>query len=350
VAEERVQRRLSSRLQTPARGEKCASVAVMEERMAHNTQRITRGQLTIKYSPEYPIGAPEVDKLVNSLDLARHVVAKSFNLIHKLELPPRQAASVPSHLAYEPGVRRSPRWMKHIEKLHGNTYFEKMDPMDILSISYHFGLSIDESSAYFWPGRISQIASRYSKILAGLQQSLSIADAHATIIGKKVDKAITKWKKRGEEEDVLLDRMQKAFEKGAADSAKTRGVVNPKKAFLMGLTETQFQERDSMRIENDEFVPYIDMAPEDRGSIHINFMALLRPEKSVTDLGVARTIIHEASHKFCNTQDYAYASPEMVYDRTPSHQKLWNADSYAFCAVSLYTGTFIATDDDMPAA
>ena len=96
-------------------------------------------------------------------------------------------------------------------------------------------------------------------------------------------------------------------------------------------------------------VPSLNVEAHQYGSIHVNFQELLMPEKNVSDLRVARTIIHEASHKFCNTQDYAYASPAQLYQITPSFQMLWNADSYAFCAVSLYRDAIFQTDEDMAA-
>jgi hypothetical protein len=72
----------------------------------------------------------------------------------------------------------------------------------------------------------------------------------------------------------------------------------------------------------------------DKGSIHLNFLTQLA-DRSVTNLRVAGTIIHEASHKFCDTRDFAY-SQNAAYGALTSTQALMNADSYAFTAICLY--------------
>jgi hypothetical protein len=95
-----------------------------------------------------------------------------------------------------------------------------------------------------------------------------------------------------------------------------------KKAFLKGLTEQQFDDIAKMEMVLDgnfDFIPAVHVEPKNYRSIHINFKTFLMVE--ITELSVARTIIHEASHKFCNTQDYAYAHPPEIYKVTPTHQK-----------------------------
>jgi hypothetical protein len=85
-------------------------------------------------------------------------------------------------------------------------------------------------------------------------------------------------------------------------------------------------------------LPPAPIAPEQQGSIHINFDLLAIPMCPLTF--VALQIIHEASHKFCSTEDYAYTS-RSAYARMSKAQALANADSYAYTAMSLYKRYFL---------
>jgi len=128
-------------------------------------------------------------------------------------------------------------------------------------------------------------------------------------------------------------------------------VVYLKKAFASTLLEQGTLDsfaKDEMvwDFEKKQLVPSVKVQAEQRGSIHVNFQQLLKPEKQVNALRVARTIIHEASHKVCNTQDHAYAT-QPGYRILMDHQALWNADSYAYTAVSLYKDVCFLTDDQM---
>lgn len=69
------------------------------------------------------------------------------------------------------------------------------------------------------------------------------------------------------------------------------------------------------------------------GEIHVSLDRL----KDYTPISYARIIIHEATHKYFNTDDEAYAH-EDTYAGLSLSQTLNNADSYAWAAVSLYCG------------
>ncbi|MCQ8129404.1 M35 family metallo-endopeptidase [Methylomonas rivi] len=61
--------------------------------------------------------------------------------------------------------------------------------------------------------------------------------------------------------------------------------------------------------------------------------------------GLARVILHEATHKFAYTGDYQY-----IYDATSmkgikSKQALYNADSYAFAGMSVYLNRVVTKAD-----
>lgn len=67
------------------------------------------------------------------------------------------------------------------------------------------------------------------------------------------------------------------------------------------------------------------------GEIHIP----LSRATEFTDISLAQLIIHEATHKYLNTDDEAYAT-EGAYRNLDLTESLNNADSYAWAAVSLY--------------
>lgn len=67
------------------------------------------------------------------------------------------------------------------------------------------------------------------------------------------------------------------------------------------------------------------------GEIHVPFARA----HEFTDISMAQLIIHEATHKYLNTDDEAYAN-EQGYPNLTLGESLNNADSYAWTAVSLY--------------
>src|SRR5262249_40381914 len=66
--------------------------------------------------------------------------------------------------------------------------------------------------------------------------------------------------------------------------------------------------------------------------------------KNVTTLAVAATLVHEASHKCCDTRDYAYIS-DALYQRMPPNYCVYNADSYSFTAASIAAKTLLKDDE-----
>jgi hypothetical protein len=85
------------------------------------------------------------------------------------------------------------------------------------------------------------------------------------------------------------------------------------------------------------------------GSIHVDFGLFThetdggKPELW-TDLALAGLIIHEASHKFLNTDDHAYCHEGQKYISLSKSLRLTNADSFAYTAISLHVGELIKDD------
>jgi hypothetical protein len=92
-----------------------------------------------------------------------------------------------------------------------------------------------------------------------------------------------------------------------ADKLDTNGSVSLQNAQLLDATDA-----DGLRIA-------------DRGRIHINFHWIT----TRTPHRVARTIIHEASHKFIGTRDHAYKPDHVAYAGLTPSQARANADSIA---------------------
>ena len=297
--------------------------------MAQNTLSITSGNLTIKYSPMYPIEGAEVTKLENSLDLARRALKKAIDVLHRIEMA---------------------------KAIDGTTLPE----LTFMVLRLHFKLKPESftSARSEWVRPVSQIANKLRQIQSGLMRSVTIADAHASIIGRGVDKELAEFRTKTagrkpseDEKHKLLDGMEDANKQGVDKAAKIKGIVYLKKSFAGTLLQQEkldsFAENEMLwDFKKKQLVPSVEVRVEQRGSIHVNFQQLLKEEKQVSALRVARTIIHEASHKFCNTQDHAYAT-DAGYRVLQDHEALWNADSYAYTAVSLYKGICFQTDDQM---
>ncbi len=79
-----------------------------------------------------------------------------------------------------------------------------------------------------------------------------------------------------------------------------------------------------------------------QGSIHIKFTILQDQHSQINpNLFIARSLMHEATHKVCDTYDYAYASDEVKYAAMPGYEAIDNADSYAWAALSLFKNKLI---------
>jgi hypothetical protein len=79
------------------------------------------------------------------------------------------------------------------------------------------------------------------------------------------------------------------------------------------------------------------------GEIHVSFAKHL----TFSPISYAQTIIHEATHKYLNTEDHAYAD-DPTYFTLSLADTLENADSYAWAAVSLYCGAVKMTTTTSP--
>jgi hypothetical protein len=291
--------------------------------MAQNTEAITLDHLKIKYSPEFPITRAHAEKLRRALEIATRALRRSIELLRPIEdaamLSPQALAELPYIVL---------RLHFHFPKL------ESLGPQHALR---------DKG----WNYAVLKIGNNLRQIELGLKRPVVIADTQAATVGREVARALAQFDREFNEGDFssptertfYRDTFQlKAMREGVAKAAGTRGDVAVKKSVQQTMSPA-----DVAKYQNKD--PSVRLAPEQLGSIHVNFSLLLK-EQSVNEVSVARTIIHEASHKFCSTSDFAYAiNPD--YANLTASQSLGNADSYAYAAVSLYKGHLFRNDAGM---
>jgi hypothetical protein len=176
-----------------------------------------------------------------------------------------------------------------------------------------------------WVEPMKQIRSTLAATLAGLSTNgITIADNFMTVFKRELRAGGTSE----------IGNVQRAI----SAAAGSRGAVSLKKAAITAMPQ---EDRDK-RSRNDLSAA---LTPDQKGSIHINFVTQLAGGQT-KNLHVARTIIHEATHKFADTRDFAYAD-DAGYKDLSMEQALCNADSYAYTAVSLYKNYFFKNSAEM---
>jgi hypothetical protein len=294
--------------------------------MATNTEKVTLGNLTIKYSPNPENFQPSPEarmKLKCSLDLAQRALKGAIAVLEEITKQRFIGLSTVGELPYK--VLRS--------------HFRLPAPPQE-------GDARQQTWAQ-WSLDIHRISDNMKQILLGLTSPLTIADAFSSTVAREVQRQLVQFKR--DEGDNIVDAIlggrfdQKEKEAKLAGQALAwgrRGVVSPTRATLAELAKKP--EEFAKHAAND---PSVHLTPEQQGSIKINFPMLLG-DKRVTNARVGRVIVHEASHKFCYTRDFAYAGEE-GYLQMSKAQGMLNADSYAYAAVSLYKQHLFRSDDEM---
>jgi hypothetical protein len=310
--------------------------------MAHNTASLQRGKLTIKYAPRYPISETQAHKLSRSLDLACENLRAALRLL----------APICGGNKLDAGA-------------------DMQTVLEILDCHFFQNSPINRGSKEsFWRRDVVNIALNLRRLLCELSGSVTIADAYASIVLGAVDKEKEAIRNEGRTHaelgikwDITLEqyagRLNRARSAGDDIAMDGRGYVAPKKSttqalkasnqtrkFVTGAIATPVGPAERLLaagvpgnrvpdwMKPKAPAPEVKLTPDQLGSIHINFKRMLRTVEPLSDSMVARTIIHEASHKFIATHDHAYAG-EDKYERLDRREALLNADSYAFAVVSL---------------
>jgi hypothetical protein len=82
---------------------------------------------------------------------------------------------------------------------------------------------------------------------------------------------------------------------------------------------------------------YVKGDPTAQGSIHLAFDLT----STYSETAIARIIVHEATHKFADTEDHAYSHETAKWSAMTMAQACDNADSYAYAAISLLRGRLV---------
>jgi hypothetical protein len=285
-----------------------------------NTATKTSGKLTAKYSPAFStFDDNQFEKLQKSLELAQRAVSK-----------------METFLAPGGGDVRSGRSMAANEL--------GFDASSILQ--YAFRLS---SNSNEWRPDLQHIVQFFRRIKQGLSEDITIADAHASTVGTRIDDAITNVTMTMEStfgvnpfptmrEDYLDARdspfMPKVGLEYHLTAHETGSFLKP--AFDAGTDKAKAVHgfvKAKHGVKPVKHGPPI--AAKDWGSIHLNFTAVLK-NSGVKNGQVAHAIIHEASHKFCSTWDFAYGHVDGAFWAMRKVDALKNADSYGLSAMCIY--------------
>jgi hypothetical protein len=290
--------------------------------MAQNTFSVQRGNLTIKFSRYYRIDESQQHKLVRSLEMAWTCLSEAIKRLESI-------------------------------RSHTNASAVPQSTKDILSFHFFQNNGYPRAINAHWVMDVAQIKRNFTKILVGLRSPVAIADSYGTTVGRAWEE-----KRKSFEENLLsmvdmglgaptFDDYRQEIRKtvrAAEEAAKeVRGFVAPKSSTRDRLSEAQLGDfksgklapRDALKYRTDTPKMAVQLSSEDFGSIHLNFLRVLRTDNlPPSELSIAQTIIHEASHKFVGTHDFAYAG-ENGYSKLDRREAMLNADSYALAAPSL---------------
>lgn len=299
--------------------------------MAINTVVKDLGTYSLKSSPEYPMGATEEEKLTRSLELACRVLRTVIARLQAIATLERPAPSTIGNVPY--------MTLRYHLKL------------EALGVERGSDVRFAGAGWTAWRVDLERARELAGRILQGLSTHPTIADSHASTVKKDTVSnarellalAATKYQIPANNlpPQMRMGVFMLAEQQAVESSKTTAGFVQPRKAVVAAMSPDEFARRQ----KNE---PTAGLQPQDKGSIHINFTTLLG-EAKYKHLHVARTIIHEASHKFCDTRDFAY-SYEPGYASLTKPQAMNNADSHAYAAVCLYKGQFFSDSQAMQAA
>ena len=195
---------------------------------------------------------------------------------------------------------------------------------------------------------------KFEMIEAGLADVVTISDGRSSRIRAKLP---SKLRENATLAEVISDFAGDQSDDGKEFLARVRDHVGAGPAYELGRVKVKsnFSSNELTLLEKRLFSERrldgkdmkIHVPPEGRGSIHIDFTYLGGGTGvEYRKLFLAGVIAHEASHKFANTADFAYAQDDW-YARLSVAQSLNNADSYSFAAMSFYKGVVFAKAQDL---
>ena len=297
----------------------------MATNMRVTTTQVLGTKLRIECSEHAPLSDIEILKLRGSLGLAAKVLEVAARRLREEEWP-------------RPG--------SDAENLY------------LLILATHFRLDARGTMARgsalsdLWLSDRQRIATRFDRIWLGLTDDITIADAYGARLALPLQMRALKLGGLDRRQAELESRMADGVAAGRTSATFKEELEGARIQYERRQVGREFVQQTARVVGGTGFVKNLSpgadkrtdplepiLPPETKGTIHINFHLLLgRAEFPM--MSVAKTLIHEASHKFLDTFDYAYGE-EPHYRGMTEAQALRNADSYALAAVSLYRQTLI---------
>jgi hypothetical protein len=175
-------------------------------------------------------------------------------------------------------------------------------------LTYHFRLPVlaKEDSCALWQPYLKRIYHVYDEVINYFKKSITISDSVSAELNPNADAMLAK---------------AEGYVPWKNNQAQEKKVVLFKGLYFSEQNQTWDQCTHTA----------YKFTFKQAGSIHIPFSALLQKP----NVYVARTLLHEATHKACNTRDVYYAM-DNGYKSMSALEALDNADSYAWTALCLY--------------
>ena len=282
-----------------------------------NDTQINVQGLSVSFSSFFPLEAAEPTKLARSFELARRVITTA-----------EQTVSVLTAQSLNP---------------QGDGYLE-LKKAFADALSWHFKLSgmihlgpsscaVKPQELETWADDVKAIGHNMSKMKDGMLGNVRISDLKSMYIkefgtstdtSSKPSEFIEFIKTQGEETNNDMVKEIREIQDRNQHLGRVRILKEPRKRILSAKIEKTWKNDLTFLID-----------PVQKSGIHIEFDLL----KTHTLLFIAYAILHEASHKFCCTRDFAYAG-NAGYEVLSKPQALLNADSYGLLAVSLSKSHF----------
>jgi hypothetical protein len=294
-------------------------------------------------------------KLLESLKLAVEILSVAEGELTTGRRSELQRSVLETHFKLgEPGSPRHPSVSGH-EQLVLDNHARAPEPG--LGGVFERGPEVGEARLGLMRAKLAE---KFKILHAVLTGNLKIADAYSSTFQHELRNA--KEKNDRELMELEQDAQDKEWDYNniggdfgawneAAEKVETfrreRGEKETSHATLWGRGTIGYVKPHKPFAASREKMPRLEapqMLPEQYGSIHINFMTLL---DRTDNMKAAVTLIHEASHKFIDTLDFAYVYEEEKYRHMSTDQALRNADSYAFAAASLARGKLICKEADI---
>jgi hypothetical protein len=300
--------------------------------------------LKINYSSLYPVSEIEMQKLAQSFNLARAVIDGACARVNKLLMYEKNKETLADPWKTAPEGKISHDMHQALR------YHFKFEELTSKEVQYKvFVLEWSE-----WRDDLTKILEKMEQIRGGLWGEVTISDYRSKGIKSALRhnnralmnaiewQVISKWHEFEPKNDQdLAYYVSQAMEyegKKKPLSSELRELADNLQPSNRGSVSVSTKKWDSMSREdkarfkaND---PSLELSLEDRKNIKLDFRLLAMGSEPA--LRIAGTIVHEASHRYANTRDCAYAHDEGAYRPLSKFHAMNNADSFALAAICLY--------------